>query len=41
VMNKQKITDKKMEDLLKISMGHSPREILARLRSIDHQMEEV
>jgi DNA-binding NtrC family response regulator len=41
VMNKQKITDKKMEDLLKISMGHSPREILARLRSIDHQMEGV
>jgi DNA-binding NtrC family response regulator len=37
VMNKQKITSERMEELLKISMSHSPREILARLRSIDHQ----
>lgn len=37
VMNQQKITNERMEELLKISMSHSPREILARLRSIDHQ----
>jgi hypothetical protein len=37
VMNQQKITNERMEELLKISMSHSPREILAHLRSIDHQ----
>ncbi len=38
VMNKQKITNERMEELLKISMSHSPREILTRLRSIDQQL---
>ena len=35
VMNKQKIQDKKMSQLLKISMNNSPKEILRRLREID------
>ena len=35
VMNKQKIEDQKMNQLLKISMGSGPKEILRRLREID------
>ena len=35
VMNKQKIEDDKMSQLMKISMGSSPKEILRRLREID------
>ena len=35
VMNKQKIEDEKMNQLLKISLGGSPKEILRRLRDID------
>jgi len=35
VMNKNKIEEKKMNDLLKISQSNSPREILRRLKEID------
>jgi DNA-binding NtrC family response regulator len=35
VMNKQKIENQKMDQLLKISLGSSPKEILRRLREID------
>jgi DNA-binding NtrC family response regulator len=35
VMNKKQIEEKKMDAMMRISMGHSPREILARLREID------
>lgn len=35
VMNKKKIEDKKMTELLKISLYNSPREILRRLKEID------
>jgi DNA-binding NtrC family response regulator len=35
VMNKQKIEDRKMNQLLKISMSSTPKEILRRLREID------
>jgi DNA-binding NtrC family response regulator len=35
VMNKQKIEDHKMNQLLKISMSSTPKEILRRLREID------
>jgi len=37
VMNKQKIKEEKMNQLLKISMGSSAKEILRRLREIDSQ----
>lgn len=36
VMNKRQIEEKKMDAMLKIAMGMSPREILNRLREIDH-----
>ena len=35
VMNKKKIEDKKMSELLKISLYNSPKEILRRLKEID------
>jgi DNA-binding NtrC family response regulator len=35
VMNKRKIEDEKMNQLLKIAMGSGPKEILRRLREID------
>ena len=35
VMNKKKIEDKKMAELMKISLYNSPREILRRLKEID------
>ena len=35
VMNKKKIEDKKMTELLKISLSGSPRDILRRLKEID------
>ncbi|MBT7086110.1 MAG: response regulator [Desulfobacterales bacterium] len=35
VMNKNDIEDKKMNELLKISISNSPREILRRLQEID------
>jgi DNA-binding NtrC family response regulator len=35
VMNKKKIEEKKMTELLKISLAGSPRDILRRLREID------
>ena len=35
VMNRKKIEEKKMDELLKISISGSPREILRRLREID------
>jgi DNA-binding NtrC family response regulator len=35
VMNKKKIEEKKMDELLKISLAGSPREILRKLREID------
>jgi DNA-binding NtrC family response regulator len=35
VMKKKKIEDKKMAELLKISLYNSPREILHRLKEID------
>ena len=35
VMNRKKIEEKKMDELLKISISGSPREILSRLREID------
>ena len=35
VMNKKKIEEKKMDELLKISLTGSPREILRKLREID------
>jgi len=35
VMNKKKIEDKKMAELLKISLYNSPKEILRRLKEID------
>jgi DNA-binding NtrC family response regulator len=35
VMNKRKIENQKMSQLLKISMGSGPKEILRRLREID------
>ena len=34
-MNKKKIEEKKMTELLKISLAGSPRDILRRLREID------
>lgn len=36
VMNKQKIEEEKMNQLLKIAMGSGPKEILRRLREIDN-----
>lgn len=35
VMNRKKIEQKKMDELLKISLSGSPREIMRRLREID------
>ena len=35
VMNKRKIEDEKMNQLLKIATGSGPKEILRRLREID------
>ena len=35
VMNKKQIEEKKMDSMLRISMGLSPREILNKLREID------
>ncbi len=35
VMNKNNIEDKKMKELLKLSMRHSPRGIIRRLQEID------
>ena len=35
VMNKKKIEEKKMNELLSISISSSPREILRKLREID------
>ena len=35
VMNKKKIEDKKMDELMKISLSGSPRDILRRLKEID------
>ncbi len=35
VMNKKQIEEKKMDAMLRISMGHSAREILNKLREID------
>ena len=35
VMNRKKIEEKKMDELLKVSLAGSPREILRRLREID------
>ena len=35
VMNKKKIEEKKMDELLKISLSGSPRDIMRRLREID------
>ena len=37
VMNKKKIEEKKMAELLKISLSGSPRDILRRLREIDKE----
>ncbi len=37
VMNRKKIEEKKMDELLKISISGSPREILRRLREIDKE----
>ncbi len=37
VMNKQKLEDEKMSQLMKISMSSSPKEILRRLREIDNR----
>ncbi|MGD9211762.1 MAG: response regulator [Desulfobacteraceae bacterium] len=35
VMNRQKIEEKKMDSMLRLSMSNSPREILKKLREID------
>ena len=35
VMNRQKIAEKKMDELLKISIAGSPRDIMRRLKEID------
>lgn len=37
VMNRKKIEEKKMDELLKISLSSSPREILRKLREIDNK----
>ncbi len=37
VMNKKQIEEKKMDSMLRISMGLSPREILNKLREIDQR----
>jgi DNA-binding NtrC family response regulator len=37
VMNKKKIEEKKMDELLKISISGSPRAILRRLKEIDRE----
>jgi DNA-binding NtrC family response regulator len=37
VMNKKKIEEKKMDELLKVSLSGSPREILRRLKEIDKE----
>jgi DNA-binding NtrC family response regulator len=39
VMNRKKIKAKKMDELLKISISGSPREILHRLREIDKEVQ--
>ena len=39
VMNKKKIEEKKMSELLKISLYNSPREILRRLKEIDKEQD--
>jgi response regulator of citrate/malate metabolism len=39
VMNRKKIEEKKTDELLKISISDSPREILRRLREIDKEAE--
>jgi len=39
VMNRKKIEEKKMDELLKISISGSPREILRRLREIDKEAD--
>lgn len=40
VMNKKKIEEKKMDQMLKISLYGSPREIMRRLKEIDKGIEE-
>lgn len=40
VMNKKQIADKKMGELLKLSLSNSPRAILARLREIEMHVEK-
>ncbi len=37
VMNRKKIEEKKMDELLKISLSGSPRDILRRLKQIDRE----
>ena len=39
VMNKHKIEEKKMDEMLKIVQYSTPREILNRLREIDRERE--
>ena len=41
VMNKEKIDEQRMNELLEISLSPSPREILTRLREMDKQAERV
>ena len=41
VMNKNKIEEKRMNHLLKLSQSSSPREILRRLNEIDHGLMKV
>lgn len=38
VMNKNQIEEKRMNELLKISQSHSPREILRKLREMDNEV---
>ena len=41
VMNRKKIEEKKMDELLKIAYSGGAREILRRLREIDNRIEEI
>jgi len=41
VMNRKKIEEKKMDEMLKVAYSGSAREILRRLREIDNRIEDI
>jgi len=41
VMNRKKIEEKKMDEMLKVAYSGSAREVLRRLREIDNRIEDI